>query len=254
VQSTAADAGEVQRVAAASANVRREWCNRVEAEYRSAAITQHLTLWLIQAGAPPDLIADGLRIVSDELAHAQLSHEVYTAADGDAEPRIDRGHLELPRRPSEPVERDLARWGVEVFCLGETVAVPLFRRLRERCTVDPARRALDRVLRDEVRHRQFGWDLLDWLLTHPAADSLRQLIRSELPRMFAGLERSYGHPNAASQAVDAITDDDRAWGLAPAAEYAEILARTFTRDFEPRFRDRDIDALAAWDQRLAHLP
>ncbi|HTM21518.1 MAG TPA: ferritin-like domain-containing protein [Kofleriaceae bacterium] len=241
------------RVVPASANVRREWCNRVEAEYRSAAITQHLTLWLIQAGAPPDLIADGLRIVGDELAHAQLSHEVYTAADGDAGPRIDRGQLELPRRPSEPVERDLARWGVEIFCLGETVAVPLFRRLRELSTVDAARRALDRVLRDEVRHRQFGWDLLDWLMTHPAADSLRELIRGELPRMFAGLEHSYGAPNAARQDPAAISDDDRAWGLAPAAEYADILARTFTREFEPRFRDRDIDAKAAWDERLIHI-
>jgi hypothetical protein len=235
----------------ASANVRREWGNRVEAEYRSAAITQQVTLWLIQAGAPPDLITDGLRIVADELAHAQLSHEVYTAAAGDTEPRIDRGSLELPRRPAEPVELDLARWGVEIFCLGETIAVPLFRRLREHCTVDPARRALDRILRDEVRHRQFGWDLFDWLLTHPAADNLRAAVRAELPRMFAGLERSYGEANASRQPAGAITDADRAWGLAPAAEYAEILERTFVREFAPRFRDRDIDATAAWEQRIS---
>ena len=40
----------------ASNAVRAEWARRVEAEYRSAAITQHLTLWLIQMGASPDLI------------------------------------------------------------------------------------------------------------------------------------------------------------------------------------------------------
>ncbi len=212
-------------------------------------MAQHLTLWLLQAGAPPDLITDGLRIVGDELAHAQLSHEVYTAAAGDSEPRIDRGHLELPRRASEPVELDICRWGVDLFCLGETVAVPLFRRLRERCTVHPARRALDRVLRDEVRHRQFGWDLLDWLLSLPVADHLRALVVAELPRMFAGLENSYGETNALRQPEGAITDADRAWGLAPAAEYADILTRTFIRDLQPRFRDRDIDAQPAWDER-----
>jgi len=236
-----------------STNIRREWSARVEAEYRSAAITQHLTLWLIQAAAPPDLITDGLRIVGDELAHAQLSHDVYVAADGEAAARLDRGQLELPRRPHEPVERDLARWGVEVFCLGETVAVPLFRRLRERCTVTVARRALDRVLRDEVRHRQFGWDMLDWLLSLGDADAYRAVIRSELPRMFAGLERSYGETNAREQPADAIGDAERAWGLAPAVEYADILARTFTRDFEPRFRDRGIDGRTAWDERLRYL-
>ena len=32
--------------------------------------------------------------------------------------------------------------GVRVFCLGETVAVPLFKHLRERCTVPVARAAL----------------------------------------------------------------------------------------------------------------
>jgi hypothetical protein len=32
---------------------------------------------------------------------------------------------------------------VEVFCLGETIAVRLFKRLRTGCTAPAARRALD---------------------------------------------------------------------------------------------------------------
>ena len=48
---------------AASDRVRAEWRNRIAAEYGSAAITQHFVLWLIQIGARPDLIHDGLRIV-----------------------------------------------------------------------------------------------------------------------------------------------------------------------------------------------
>ena len=81
---------------AASARVVQEWQRRIAAEYRSAAITQHLTLLLTQIGASPDLILAGLRIAEDELAHARLSHQVVVAADRSAAPLpLDRGELGL---------------------------------------------------------------------------------------------------------------------------------------------------------------
>ncbi|HLL24477.1 MAG TPA: ferritin-like domain-containing protein [Kofleriaceae bacterium] len=225
-------------MAVASARVRAEWRARIAAEYTSAAITQHLVLWLIQAGAPPDLIDEGLAIVADELAHSRLSHEVYVAAGGTEPPALDRDHLTLQRMHAR-LEDDILRIAVRTFCLGETVAVPLFRHLREPCTHPVAKSALDRILRDEVRHRDFGWDLLDWLLC--IDDSVGSRVASHLPAMFADLERSYGTGNDAVTADDGVmTAEDRAWGLAPPREYAEILARTFHRDFLPRFAARDI--------------
>lgn len=233
--------------APASDRVRAEWRNRIAAEYGSAAITQHFVLWLIQVGASPDLIDDGLVIVKDELTHAALSTEVYRAAGGDAPPAIDRGALALPRRADVALELDLLRAGLQVFCLNETVAVPLFAHLRATTTVAIARRALDRVLRDEVRHRDFGWAFLDWLATTPMADALPGLVAAELPSLFADLERNYGA--AGADPPDATTADDRAWGLAPAAEYATILATTFDRDYRPRFMARGVDPAAAWAAR-----
>jgi hypothetical protein len=85
---------------------------------------------------------------------------VYGAAGGSDAPELQRESLALPRRESEPLEHDVLRCGVEMFCLGETVAVRLFTRLRAGCTVKVARRALDRILCDEVGHRDFGWALL----------------------------------------------------------------------------------------------
>jgi hypothetical protein len=38
-----------------------------------------------------------------------------------------------------------------------------------------------------------------------------------------------------------MTDEDRAWGLAPPSEYAEILSRTHEREWAPRFAVREID-------------
>jgi hypothetical protein len=132
------------------------------------------------------------------------------------------------------------------FCLGETVAVPLFRHLREGCTETTARAALDRILRDEVRHRDFGWDLLDWISTSGFAAQVLPLATAHLPQMFADLEASYGLGNdAVSDEQDVISDSERAWGLASPRDYATILEQTFTREFLPRFAARGIDAAAA---------
>jgi hypothetical protein len=231
----------------ASARVRNEWLRRVQAEYSSAAITQHLGLWLLQVGASPDLIKASLRIVRDEMAHAQLSHVAYVRAGGKNAPALVREELGLSRNPNALLEADVARTAISVFCLGETVAVPLFRRLREKATVPVARRALDRILRDEVRHRDFGWLLLDWLLEQPYTNEVRTLANEELPIMFATLARNYGATN--ENASGDIDENDRAWGLMPPSEYASAVVRTVERDWIPRFAARGIDAKDAWKRR-----
>lgn len=228
----------------ASDRVRGEWLRRVEAEYRSTAITQHLTLWLIQAGASPDLIKLGMRICSDELAHADLSHRTYTAAGGHDMPQITRESLQLRRHEEDPLELDITRVCVDVFCIGETVAVPLFSKLREDCTVPSARRVLDRVLRDEVRHRDFGWTLLPWLLEHPLAPQIRGTIERELPSWFRRIRSVYAPPGAETRQT--ISAEDRAWGLMAPAKYGEVLRRALERDWVPRFGKLGFDAKKAW--------
>lgn len=228
----------------ASEQVVEEWGRRVEAEYRSAAITQHLTLWLIQLGVSPDLIHDGLRIVADEMAHAELSHHVFVAAGGTQIKPLVRESLALSQRPNESLEEVVARWGVEIFCLGETVAVPLFKVLREKCTAPSARTALDRVLRDEVRHRDFGWSLLEYLLQSPHEPAVRAVLDRELEGMFRRIRSSYAPEGGQKQTT--IPQADRTWGLMAMARYAEILERTYTRDYKPRFAKLGVDSDPAW--------
>lgn len=216
----------------------------MEAEYRSAAITQELSLWLIRVAVSPDLILDGLRIVKDELKHAELSHEVHAAGGGREPPHIVRDSLGLPRHVQDPLEHDVLRATVEIFCLGETVAVRLFRELRSRATVPAARRALDRILRDEVRHRDFGWTMLEWLSEQPMGDELISLTRRELPAMFGRLRSAYA-PRGAEKETN-LPDAERAWGLMPMASYGRILDQVFERDYLPRFARFGIDAGQAW--------
>ncbi len=230
----------------ASRRVATEWLRRVEAEYTSAAITAELVQWLIRLGASPDLIRDGLRIVDDELEHASLSHATATAAGADERPRLVQERLGLRRHPEHPLVVDVALYGVEIFCLGETVAVPLFLAMRRRCTVPIARTALDRIVRDEVRHRDFGWTLLEWLLDHHG-DFARQTIVRALPDMFERLRTSYGQSDFAER-IDEPDEADEPWGLMPSRRYAEILDRTFERDYLPRFGRAGIDARLAWER------
>ena len=220
--------------------VRLEWLRRVEAEYGSAALTQHLTLWLMQIGASPDLIRAGLRIAWDEMVHARLSYRAYVAAGGTDAPKIIRERLGLTATPGAPLEHDVVRVATGAFCLGETVAVPLFKELRAYCTVRPARRVLDRVLRDEVRHRDFGWALLGWLVEQPNGAELRSVVVEALPSAFVRLRHAY------SGDISSVTEAERAWGLMPPSEYAAVVERTVDRDWIPRFANVGIDARAAW--------
>jgi len=222
----------------ASSRVRGEWLRRVEAEYRSAAVTQELALWLTRLGAPPELIVDGLRIAEDELAHASLSHAVATAAGTTDRPALAQEHLGLPRG-DRPLIADVTPHGVEVFCLGETVAVPLFVAMRKGCTVSVAREALDRIVRDEVRHRDFGWALLDWLL-EIGGEPIGTLVQRALPRMLARVRSNYGQSDFEDHG-DEPTAEDATWGLIPAARYAEILERCIERDYRPRFAEVGIE-------------
>ncbi len=235
----------MKRAPPASPRVREEWLRRVEAEYRSAAIAQHLGLWLLQIGASPDLVRESQRVVRDELVHAAHARRVHAAAGGSGAAFLDRAGLGLARHPVDALELDVARACVEVFCLGETVAVPLFAALREGCTVAPARAALDRVLRDEVRHRDLGWSVLAWLLDLPAGGAIRSALDAELPGMLARLVACYAPPEARA-GDDDVRPEERAWGLMSAPRYAAVLWRSIPRDHLPRFARLGIDARAAW--------
>jgi hypothetical protein len=187
-----------------------------------------------------------LRIAREELGHAAMSHRVHVAACGRAAPAgptLDRATLELVRHPDEPLEHDVTRVCVEVFCLGETAAVRLFRELRQRCDVPVARRTLDRVLRDEVGHRDFGWTLLAWLLELPAhGPRLHRLVSEELPGCFRRIQALYAPEDAAGHAT--LPRDDVRWGLMPPARYGEVLRETFEKDYVRRFARLGIDARA----------
>lgn len=216
--------------------VTAEWRRRTEAEYISAAIAQQVTLWLIQLGAPPDLIRDGLRIAGDELTHSELSAAVASNAGGDATPPLlDPATLALRggERPFDGLVSAILRY----FCVGETIAVPLFRMLRQHCTVPIAREALDRILRDEARHRQFGWDVLDWALL-TGDPEVRQRLHDQAPAAVDEVVTAY--VGSGDLSTGPWHPDLAAWGLAPPAEYAETATAALAGEIQPRLAARGV--------------
>lgn len=224
----------------ASDAVRYEWTRRIESEYRSSAVTQQLVLWLTQLGFPRELLDDGLRIATDELDHAELSAEVCRAAGSTAPPIINRQQLGIERSAADSLEVATLRACVQYFCLGETVAVPLFKELRAECVEPTSKKALDRILQDEVRHRRFGWDLLAYFLE--VMPDAAEKVLTFLPALLRQIRRSYsGDPEQLT-----IGTAERAWGLMPRALYSAILIETAEREYLPRFSELDIDAGPAW--------
>ena len=219
-----------------AAPVTAEWGRRTQAEYISAAIAQQVTLWLIQLGAPPDLIRDGLRVAEDEVSHSELSAAVARCAGGEvAAPVLDPTTLALPEADNrvDAVVDAILRF----FCVGETIAVPLFRMLRQNATAPSARQALDRVLRDETRHRQFGWDVLDWLLL-AGGPVVRQRVTGRAPGVIDSVMRAYVLD--AEALPPPLEPELAAWGLASPAAYAATARAALAGDVRPRLAARDL--------------
>ena len=212
-----------------------EWHNRVQAEYRSAAITAQVLQWGIRFGLPRPLLDSAGRIVADELDHASLSHACLVALGG-PDQAVDLDQAELsPRLAAEGPLASLVDTVLSAFCFGETFAVPLFSAMRAGTTHPAARPVLDRILRDEAAHRAFGWEALDALLDLDP-EGVRARVGAALPAVIAAFGRAYGE----AQGGPPLRPEERAAGLLDGAAYRRIFQDTLHGDILPRLARRGI--------------
>ncbi|HWB80091.1 MAG TPA: ferritin-like domain-containing protein [Nannocystaceae bacterium] len=196
------------------------WSDRVQAEYATGAAASQLALWLMQIAAPPELVRAALDVVSEEIDHAARSFEVCRRAGLLAPRPVDRAMLGLPRDDDAPLEHDIVRGCLRVFCLGEAYAVEILREMRKVCTFAPAREAIEQLLADEVAHRGFGFELLGWLVEHDGSGDLRALVHAELPRLVDELRCTFGSPGGVE-----VGPIEEAWGVVGRPVYAAVLER-----------------------------
>lgn len=208
--------------------VQREWAARVVAEYRSAALSAEYLHWLIRLGLSPDTLEDCHRTVAEELRHAELAREVYLAAGGSAAPNaLEESSLRFGARDDLPLLLQAASVCARMFCCGETVALPLFQAMRANAQHPLVQTTLDEIIRDEAKHRAFGWSTLEELLERDPA-GLRATLRPRIQGYTQELLRGYRKLSPTSAL-------EKSWGLLQAEQYAEITQQCVETQILPRF-------------------
>lgn len=215
-----------------TARVHAEWARRVAAEYGSASTAAQVLAWGVAVGLPARVLKRAARVVTDELDHAELSHQALVALGGADEP-VDLSLQRLLVPATEGALADLLRLIVRDFCLGETFAVPYFAEMRRRARHEAVLPVLDRVLADEAAHRAFGWEALDALIALDAG--VPAWVEARLPALLASFQ-GYQHPPDAPP----LTEHERGAGLLENAEYGVLFARTLAEDIGPRFASRGV--------------
>lgn len=238
----------------ATARVCAEWARRVQAEYRSAATAARLAHLAIALGLPEALVLQALAVVRDELAHARLSHGCLAALQADdtgasAPPEavpLTLADLLPPGDPRPVVEATATT--LQAFCFGETLAVPLFAALRAGTTHPRAQAVLDRILRDEQRHRDFGWAMLDALLALDPA-GVRAEAQRRIPGLHAAFRASYGGCAPDAPVPDPLLPTERALGLMPLEQWARVSAAALAEEVAPRLAQRGLQLLPSGPRR-----
>jgi hypothetical protein len=137
-------------------------------EHASVASFARVSLSLLAAGAPPDLVADTHRAALDEIEHARAMYSMASACRGVP---IGPGSLDMAGVPL--AWTNVVEIAEEAFfegCIGE-VAAALVLREEAALAKDPGcAEILAQMAEDEERHAELAWRTLAWALARdPAA-------------------------------------------------------------------------------------
>jgi hypothetical protein len=212
-----------------------EWANRVESEYRWAAISQHLGLWLLQMGASPDLVRATLRSTNDSLTHAELALAVLRELGEGMNRSISQDSLGLLRRPQLSLEEDTLLVALEHFAFAASLKQCVARRQREVARAPTAVAALDRMVADFGEQGALGWHVLDWMLSRPARVRHQQVVEAALADIAA---RVVVAPAWSVEPPPAILN---VWGLLPLAEHGQLVQSCQLRIWNPRLAARGFE-------------
>ena len=188
------DLGPEARAALAAA-----WTADALLEHASVASFSRLSLALLSAGAPADLVAGAHRAALDEIRHARLCFALASAYAGE---EIAPGPF-----PLEPEVRaaaglaEIAASAVREGCVGETVAAATAAEQRAGARDPAVRAALAGIAEDEARHAELAWRIVAWAVraggSEVRAAAARALVEAVgSARRGPGAERGEGEEAA----------------------------------------------------------
>lgn len=205
---------------AVDAALARAWLFDAQHEHAAVASFARFSMQLLALAAPSRLVDQALVAARDEREHAMLFFGFARAHGGVAVgpgPLDVRGALD---DAEDPIAAVVAT--VREGCIAETISAMQLRRACE-TTVDPdRRRALDRVLEQELQHVELAWSFVAWACAHGDAR-----MREAVAAAFEGADRWI--PRGPDD--DARTEDASRWrdaGRLTRAD-ADAIARSTIR-------------------------
>jgi hypothetical protein len=149
-----------------------EWQRAAQYECASVPAFLQLAAELLAHDAPDALVAAALAAAEDEIAHARISSDLASRFLGT---HVFPTLPEVPARPPLAGRAGLIRLATESWldgCLAEGMASARARRASH-LAVDRGARTAQRVIaRDEARHAELGWDILEWAMEMGGEDAL----------------------------------------------------------------------------------
>jgi hypothetical protein len=180
--------------------VARVWQVREQAEHEAAMLFGGLACELAAMGFRESFCEMALRASRDETEHAALCRGVVDAHARDLAPLLPRHRTRLGPPSLSRRQRALYE-AVALSCVTETLSVALLLEMRSCVRDPPAQAAVTRIVRDESRHSQIGWAVLEherraadvsWLSPHIGAMLRVALESEEVPALEANDLGSYG--------------------------------------------------------------
>lgn len=159
--------------AAARAYAAGAWSREAAAEHASVAAFARLSIDLMVAGAPADLVDDAHVAARDEIRHATLAYGLATAFGGVP---VGPGPLALVAGARATTLVTLVSECFLDGCVGETVAAMAAAEARARALPGAVRDALEVIADDEARHAALSFRIVAWALAAGGAPVRAQLV------------------------------------------------------------------------------
>jgi hypothetical protein len=209
----------VELDAAFQAKLAAAWLDDARMEHASIASFARFALELLAAGAPAELLERAQRAALDEVEHARIC---FALASRFARRAIGPAPLDVRGTVPAATLGEAAVRAVHEGCVGETIAALMAAEQLAVARDAGARRALERIARDEATHAELAWRFVQWALGR--GDSS---VRDQVKRAFA---EALATPAAMAQNSDDATNLDtwHAFGRLSECEarHVQVAARS----------------------------
>ncbi|WP_455289048.1 hypothetical protein [Cupriavidus necator] len=132
------------------------------------------------------------------------------------------------------------------FCLGESVAVPLFSMMRKSASHRLVLSVYDRIIRDEPRHAEFGWLTLAWM--HRDWEDARGWIEEIFAIALGRIAQQYYF---IGEYAPALTGTELTWGMIPVPYYRSCFEAAVSGVYARRMKHYGVSAEAIWHEMKA---